>query len=184
MIAISYIPAILVTLGIASDNLMLSAISENLTATVKPGKLVLILFMLLNIQMAFFQYGNWLAKLVVGNVHGMGKWIAISLLIATAIRIYQELRLWKGWKDGIPFGLNGFLEIALVTSIYVFVSGFSLCALHIADSTAYFLTMMAQFVVLVIGLSAGKGSWLKTLPLVKKTLLVMMVLGIVLFIIQ
>lgn len=184
MIAVSYIPAILVAVGIASDNLMLSAMSENLTAAVKPGKLVLILFMLLNIQMAFFQYGNWVAKLVVSNVHGMGKWIALSLLIATAIRMCQELRLWKSWKNGIPFGLDGFLGIALATSLYVFVSGFSLYALHIADSAAYFLSMMVQALVLIIGWSAGKGNWLKRLPLVKKTLLVMMALGIVLFIIQ
>ncbi|ASZ09633.1 hypothetical protein KTO58_27875 [Chitinophaga pendula] len=184
MITASYIPAILVVVGIASDNLMLSAMSGRLTGTIKPGKLPVLLFMLLNMQMVFFKYGNWLAKIVLSRAHEVGKWMALSLLAATAVRMYQELRLWRNGKIGISFGLNGFVEIALATSVYVFVSGFSLSALEIPDCAAFLLSMTAQAIILIIGWSAGKGNRLKVLPWVKKVLLVMMVIGIVLFIIQ
>lgn len=184
MLPIIYIPVIFVSIGIASDNLMLSAMSGSLATAVRPGKLLLILCMLLSIQMQAFLYGTWLAKLLVDHTNEVQKWIALSVLIATAIRMYQEFKLAERWKGEIPFGFNGFLNIALATSIYVFVLGFAFHALNVCYRFAYLVSISAQAVMLIIGWYAGKQDCAKTLAFIKKASLIMMVIGIMIFFIQ
>jgi putative Mn2+ efflux pump MntP len=184
MITSNYIPAIFVCVGIASDNLMLSAISGSLTSVVKPVKLLFMLFMLLTIQMQAFLYGYWLAKLLVHNASSLEKWIALSVLIATMLRMYQEFKLAQHWKNDIPFGLDGFLNISFATSIYVLVLGFSMCVLQVNSSFAYPVSIANLTIMLLIGWYAGKGDCIKTLAFIKKASLIIMAIGIMIFLIQ
>lgn len=180
MLPINFISAVCISIGIASDNLMLSAMSQNCAAKVKLRETLLLLFILLNIQMQAFMYGSKLAKLLP-NLIGMEKWIAIAILLATVLRMHKDLKVAKKENNNIQFGLNGFLGIALATSIYVFVLGFSLNALQIHYDMAYPISMIALGIMLTIGWYTKNT---KMLSLIKKASLIIMIIGIIIFFIQ
>lgn len=184
MLITTYIPVIFVSVGIASDNLMLSALSGNISLSLKPGRLRLLLLLLLMIQMQAFLYGTWLARLLAGNAGGMDKWIALSVLLFTIINLYRESKF-PGWeKNTIKYGLNGFISMALATSVYVFVLGFSLYALQIQYRVAYPVSMITQAGMLVVGWYAGRSNQIRMLIFIKYASLVMMVLGIMVFMLR
>ncbi|MGJ1267857.1 hypothetical protein DU508_17240 [Pedobacter chinensis] len=174
----SHISVLLLSAGIASDNLVLAAMSRNTAYVVKPGKPLLILFMLLNIQMMAFTYGGWAGTALISYLPGYGYWFAIFMLCATALRMYREWRSEKMKDMEIEFGLDGFLGIACATSIYVFVLGLSLKSLQMYEPSAYLLSMCVLGTMMLLGWYLGQFQQFRLLKAIKITALVMMVTGI------
>ena len=60
--------------------------SRNTSYAVKPGKPLLILIMLLNIQMMAFIYGGWAGTALKNYMPDYQHWFALFMLVATAVR--------------------------------------------------------------------------------------------------
>ena len=179
-----HISVLLLSAGIASDNLILAAMSRNTARVVKQGKPLLMLFMLLNIQMMVFLYGKWAGVAFKSYMAEQQHWFALFMLVVTAVRMYREWSSDKMQNMEIAFGLDGFLGIACATSIYVCVLGLSLKSLQIYSPAAYLLAMSALGTMLLLGWYLGQFQKFRLLKAIQVIALLMMVAGISILISQ
>ncbi|MBL7736950.1 MAG: manganese efflux pump [Chitinophagaceae bacterium] len=184
MILNIHISVLLLSAGIASDNLILAAMSRNTARVVKQGKPLLMLFMLLNIQMMAFIYGGWAGTVLKNYMPGYQHWFALFMLITMAVRMCREWSSDKMQNMEIAFGLDGFLGIACATSIYVFVLGLSLKSLQIYSPTAYLSAMSALGTMLLLGWYLGQFQKFRSLRVIQIIALLMMVADISILIYQ
>jgi putative Mn2+ efflux pump MntP len=184
MILNSHISVLLLSAGIASDNLILAAMSRNTARVVKQGKPLLILFMLLNIQMMAFLYGKWAGMALKSYMPEQQHWLALFMLVATAVRMYREWNKGKMQDMKIAFGLDGYLGIACATSIYVFVLGLTLESLQLYSPTAYLLSMLVLETMMLLGWCLGQFQKFRLLKAIQIIVLLMMLAGISILIYQ
>lgn len=169
---------VFLSIGVASDNLLLSGMSGNTAHVLKTKNWLLMLFMLFTIQLQVLLYGNWLAKLALTDLGPPTKWMALGLLFATLLKMIQEVKIKNFLQQKIPLGLNGFLQISLATSVYVFVLGFSLRGLQIDDAIVYLTVIPCLSALLAAGWFAGKFQWHKAVYAVRIVSLICMAGGI------
>lgn len=174
----------LLSAGIASDNLVLSAMSRNTARVVKQGKPLLILFMLLNIQMMAFLYGKWAGAALKSYMPEQQYWLALFMFVATAVRMYREWNKGKMQDMKIAFGLDGFLGIACATSIYVFVLGLTLESLQLYSPTTYLLSMLVLGTMMLLGWYLGQYQKFNVIKVIKIIALLLMLAGISMLIYQ
>ncbi len=184
MILNSHISVLLLSAGIASDNLILAAMSRNTARVIKQGKQLVILFMLLNIQMMAFVYGKWAGKALKSYIPEQQYWLALFMLVATAVRMYREWNKGKMQDMKIAFGLDGYLGIACATSIYVFVLGLTLESLQLYSPTAYLLSMLVLETMMLLGWCLGQFQKFRLLKAIQIIVLLMMLAGISILIYQ
>lgn len=178
------IAVLLITLGITADNLLLSKMSVNTIAFTKSKKAVLLPIVLFTIQLQVIKYGYWTASLVTSSIKNQDKWLAITMLFSIAVKMIQELKI-KVIRNHKTFpDLDDFLNIALASSIYLFVLGFALSLLKIEPLTIYKTVIPCLLFFLLIGWSLKYFNSVKVIQLIKISAIVMIFSGVIIFLIN
>ncbi len=184
MILPIHIAVLLITLGITADNLLLSKMSINTIAFTKSKKAVLLQLVLFTIQLQVIKYGYWTAALVTSSIKNQDKWLALTMLFSIAVKMIQELKI-KEIRHHKTFpDLDDFLNIALASSVYLFVLGFALSLLKIEPLTIYKTVIPCLLFFLSIGWSLKYFNSVKAIQLIKITAIVMIFAGVIIFLIN
>lgn len=179
-----YIAIILIALGIAADNLVLSKMTVNTIAFTKSGKALLLQIVLFTIQLQVLKYGYWFAALQSGNLKNDNKWIALLMLASIALKMIQEFKSKTIYNNKNDPDLDDFLNLAFATSIYVFVLGFALHFLDIDQSTIYKTVIPCLLFFLSIGWSVKNFNSGKVIQLIKIIAITMIFTGVLIFLIN
>ena len=122
---IELLATVLVTLGVATDNIVVSGWCGYFSKYSKPHKMMLILFLLFTIQLQVFTYGLWIGKHLFSNNRETGKWISLVMIFSIAIMMLIKLR-GKIIPQNVILSLNDFIAITLSESFYVLLLGIAL----------------------------------------------------------
>lgn len=178
------IAVLLITLGITADNLLLSKMSVNTIAFTKSKKAVLLQLVLFTIQLQVIKYGYWTAALVTSSIKNQDKWLALTMLFSIAVKMIQEFKI-KVIRNHKTFpDLDDFLNIALASSVYLFVLGFALSLLKIESLTIYKTVIPCLLFFLLIGWSLKYFNSVKAIQLIKISAIVMIFSGVIIFLIN
>lgn len=126
-----HIAALLVSVGITSDNLWLSEMNGNLVCFLKSGKLILLLGILFTLELQVLMYGDLFVKLFNSKFPEISKWISFGLMFVMSLKMIREMQIKKGTNKTTLFDLTNILGIVLASFICVFVLGFSLHSLYV-----------------------------------------------------
>lgn len=178
------IAVLLITLGITADNLLLSKMSINTIAFTKSKKAVLLQIVLFSIQLQIIKYGYWTAALVTSSIKNQDKWLALTMLFSIAIKMIQEFKIKEIRHHKTFLDLDYFLNIALASSVYLFVLGFALSLLKIEQLTIYKTVIPCLLFFLSIGWSLKYFNSVKAIQFIKITAIVMIFAGVIIFLIN
>lgn len=179
-----HISVLLISLGIATDNLLLSKMSVSTIPFVKSTKALLLQIVLFTIQLQVLKYGDWLAAVVSGSTKSQNKSIALVMLFSIAVKMIQEFKFKTITNHKTYPELNDFLNIAFATSIYVFVLGFALHLLNIDQFTVYKTVIPCLLFSLSIGWSLKNLNSGKAVLIIKIMSIVMIFTGVTIFLIN
>lgn len=178
------IAVLLITLGITADNLLLSKMSVNTIAFTKSKKALMLQAALFTIQLQVIKYGYWTATLVTSSIKNQDKWLALTMLFSIAVKMIQEFKI-KVIRNHKTFpDLDDFLNIALASSVYLFVLGFALSLLKIEVFTIYKTVIPCLLFFLSIGWSLQFFNSVKAIQATKITAIVMIFTGVIIFLIN
>jgi putative Mn2+ efflux pump MntP len=179
-----YIAVLLITLGITADNLLLSKMSVYTIAFTKSKKALMLQVILFTIHLQVIKYGYWTAGLVTSRIKNQDKWLALTMLFSVAIKMIQEFKI-KEIRNHKAFpDLGDFLNIALASSVYLFVLGFAFSLLKIEPLSTYKTVIPCLLFVLSIGLSLKHFNFLKAIQFIKITAIIMIFTGVIIFLIN
>lgn len=184
MILSTNIAVLLISLGIAADNILLSKMSVNTIPFVKSTKTILLQIVLFTIQLQVLKYGDWFATTVSNSTKNQNKWIALIMLFSIVINMIREFKFKVITNRKTYPELNDFLHIAFATSTYVFVLGFALRLLNIDQLTVYKIVIPCLLFYLLIGWPIKNLNSAKAVRITKILAIVMMFTGITIFLIN
>jgi len=182
---IELLATVLVTLGVATDNIVVSGWCGYFSKYSKPHKMMLILFLLFTIQLQVFTYGLWIGKHLFSNNRETGKWISLVMIFSMAIMMLFELRK-KNIPQEIIITLNSFIPISVLTAINVLVLGIALQ--NLSNQYILFYILIPSIIISMIsGWFIGKTKSVfkdKHIRIASFTGIILMLTGLILFLTQ
>lgn len=174
----------LVTIGIAADNLVVAGLSGNGFSMVRHHKWVFILLLLFIIQNEMLILGNETAIWTQSMMNGQQQWIAIGILMSMGLKMLQES--FSGNKEirSGSFAANNFLLLGFSTSIYVFAFGCAVHWLKINDRESRISILILISMFLVGGLFLGRHHYDKLLKRIHTMSVLLVLTGAVILFIE
>jgi len=174
----------LIALGIASDNLMLAALSGNGFTLLRNHKWVLILLLMFIIQNQVLLYSDWFGGFTKNWLNGSTPWMGIGIMLSIGLKMIQELKIKNQSFQNFHFDTGNVLTLAAGTSIYVFAFGCVANWLDVSDRAMNLslLPLIASF--LIGGLLLGKFHRIRILKVMHGVCVMMVLLGVALLFIQ
>ncbi|SHL33901.1 manganese efflux pump [Flavobacterium chilense] len=177
------IAVLLITSGIAADNLIMSKMNMNNITLIKSGKAIWVQIVLFTIQLQVLKYGYWFASFQLMNLKNHSKWIALFMLFSIVLKMIQEFKLKPIHNKTYP-NLDDFLNIAFATSLYVFVLGFALRFLEIDQPAIYKTVIPCLLFFLLIGSLFKNFNSGKAIQLTQIIAIAMIFTGVLIFLIN
>jgi putative Mn2+ efflux pump MntP len=150
------IAILLVTAGVAADNLQFARLSRVGFSVLKDHKFVLILLLLFIIQNEMLILGNATGIWTEPLMKGSEQWAAIGILVTMGIRMLQELSSKNREIRCASFETRDVLALAFSTSIYVFAFGCATHWLQVNEQETRISIMLLIFLFLTGGLLPGE----------------------------
>lgn len=150
-----HIAILLVTAGIAADNLQFAGLSGVGFSLLRNHKWILILLLLFIIQNEMLILGNVIATWTEPLMKGGQQWAAIGILASMGLKMLQELFSRNKAMRSASFETNDVLVLGFSTSIYVFAFGCATHWLRVDEQQARISILLLIFLFLAAGLLLG-----------------------------